>query len=140
MTPSGFSFAGLVEVDPRGALRGVLLQDRVGCAEAPPLPVRENFLLNCLRPGSMEGQDVRLGVPHVLRQSEAAVDAQAAATDRLLSRYADPADVVLAGVVALRPQAIEFGFGEEICASLRMVPGRKGEGHGQRIFEVNVLA
>ena len=104
--------------------------------------IQESYLAAERRIDAFEhtDQDVRFGVPHVLRQSDAAVDDQAAATDRLLSRYADPADVVLAAVVALRPQAIEFGVLEEIRASLRMVSGREGVGHGQRIFEVNVLA
>jgi hypothetical protein len=62
MTPSGFAFAGLVKVDPWGALRGVLLQDRVGRAEAPALPVGKDFLLDGLRPGAIEGQDIRLRV------------------------------------------------------------------------------
>src|SRR5210317_2265603 len=140
VTPSGFAFAGLVEVDPRNTKRGLLLQDRVGRAKAPALPIRQHLILDGLRPGTLEGQDFRHGMPHVLLQSDAAVDGQAAATDRLLSRYAYPADVVLAAVVALRPQAIVFGVLEEICASLRMVPGRKGVGHGQRVFEVNVLS
>jgi hypothetical protein len=74
VAPPGFSFAGLAEVDPRSALRGVLLQHRVGCAEAPPLPVREHLLFDGLRIGAMEGQDVRLGAPHVLFQSDAAID------------------------------------------------------------------
>jgi hypothetical protein len=73
MSPSGFSFAGLVEVDPRGALRGVLLQDRVGRAEAPALPVREHLLLDGLRIGAIEGQDIRFGMPRVLLDTDAAV-------------------------------------------------------------------
>src|SRR5210317_1715193 len=96
MTPSGFSFAGLVEVDPRNTKRGLLLQDRVGRAEPPAFPVREHLLLDGFGIGSMEGQDVRLGVPDVLFQSDAAVDSQAGATDNLLPRRAEPSEVVLA--------------------------------------------
>ncbi len=140
MAPSGFSFAGLVEVHPRSTLGRVLLQDRVGRAEAPVLPVREYLLLDGLRPGAMEGQDVRLWVSHMFLEADAAVEAETAATERLLALSGKPADVVLHGVVALRPEAIMLALGEEPRSLFRVVAGRKGPGHGQRIFGIDILA
>ena len=140
MTPSGFSFAGLIEVDPRSTLGRMLLQDRVWRAEAPAFPVGEHLLLDGLWPGTMEGQDVRLGMPDMLLEADATVETETAATDRLLALSGKPADVVLHGVVALRPEAIMLALGEEPRSLFRVVAGRKGPGHGQRIFGIDVLA
>lgn len=74
MSTSGFAFTSLGEVDPRDALRAMLLQYRVGRAEAPALPVRQHLVLDVLRPGSLESQDMRFGFTNMLFKTEAAVD------------------------------------------------------------------
>jgi len=51
----------------------MLLQDRVGRAEAPPVPVGEHLVLDGLRPVSPEGQDTRPGLCYILLRTETAV-------------------------------------------------------------------
>ncbi len=104
----GFSFTGLVEVHPWGAVGGVLHQDRIGRAEAPLIPVGEHLVLDGLRPGPPEGQDMRLGFLYVLFRTEAAVETYSRAALDLLSLDANPTEIVFIGMVGLGPDAEEW--------------------------------
>ena len=86
----------------------MLLQDRVGRAEAPLVPVGEHLVLDGLRPGPPEGQNPGLGFASMLFETDAAVDSYSRVAFNLLSLDANPTEVVFLGMVGLRPDAVEW--------------------------------
>ncbi len=128
---SGFTFASRAEVRPGSAWRAMLHQRRIRRVETPLVPVCQHLFLDILRPSPVESQDAGLGQAGECFEPEAAIDAVAAI----------PTVEVLLGVIAIHaePESVDIGKREEPHPRIRVVAGREGPHHRQRIAGIDIF-